>query len=44
LDIWIFSEEIRQARQHEMTRERAVDVNAQQSLGFGAPERRFGIL
>jgi hypothetical protein len=44
LDPGIFRQEIRQARQHEMTCERAVDIDAQQPLGLGAAERRLGIL
>ena len=43
-DIGIFCEKVRQARQHEMARERAVDIDAQQPLRLGAGERRLGIL
>jgi hypothetical protein len=44
LNFGIFREEIRQARQHEMTRKRAVDIDAQQPLGLGVAEGRLGIL
>src|SRR6202040_2360007 len=43
-DLGIFREEVRQARQHEMARERAVDIDALQPLRLGAAERRLGIL
>src|SRR5258705_6147380 len=41
LNIGIFCEEIRQARQHEMTCERAVDVDTQQPLRLGASKCRL---
>ena len=42
-DAGIFGEEVRQARHHKMTRERAVNVDAQQSLRFGATEGSLGL-
>src|ERR1700721_3354104 len=43
-DAWIFGEEVRQARQHKMTRERAMDIHAQQSLRFGVAKGGLGVL
>src|SRR3979490_1108544 len=37
----IFGEEVRQARHHKMTRERAVNIDAQQSFRFGAAKSGF---
>src|SRR5258708_3348883 len=44
LDAGIFGEEIRQARHHKMTRERAVNIDAQQSLRFGAAKGGLRLL
>src|ERR1700682_59300 len=43
-DAGIFGEEIRQARHHKMTRERAVNIDAQQSLRFGAAKGGLSLL
>src|SRR6202011_208541 len=43
LDAGICGQEVRQARHHKMTRERAVNVDAQQSLRFGAAEGSLGL-
>src|SRR6202048_4030263 len=43
-DARIFGEEVRQARHHKMTRERAVNIDAQQSLRFGAAKGGLGLL
>src|SRR5258708_8636289 len=42
-DIRIFGEEVRQARQHKITRERAANINAHYSLRLGAPKDSLGL-
>lgn len=44
LNIRIAFEELRKTRQHEVTRQRAVDVDAQHSLWRGAGKCSFGLL
>src|SRR6266849_6551956 len=44
LDAGIFGEEVRQPRHHKMTRKRAVNIHAQQSLRFAAVKRSLGLL
>src|SRR6516162_6102757 len=43
-DAGIFSEEIRQARHHKMTRQSPVNIDAQQSLRFGAAKGGLRLL
>jgi hypothetical protein len=43
-DAGVFGEKVRQARHHEMTRERAMNIHAQQSFWFGVAKRGLGVL
>ena len=43
-DTGIFGEEVRQTRHHKMTRQRAVNIHAQQSLRLGAAEGGLRLL